>query len=97
MCKCYQVNSANSDEMPVLTHLLNNKQMGGLRFARRKTGLSLPVKYFTDRSKAVLLLWIFYVCFFCLAFAMPLCASVYMCFVVTCWERAALLALVCGV
>ena len=28
---------------------------------RRKTGLSPPVKYFTDRSKAVLLLWIFYV------------------------------------
>ena len=35
--------------------------------------------------------------FFCLAFAMPLCASVYMCIVVTCWERAGLLALVCGV
>ena len=34
---------------------------------------------------------------FCLEFAMPLCASVYMCFVVTCWERADLLALVCGV
>ena len=51
-------------------------------------------KYFTDRSKAVLLLWIF---FFCLVFAMPLCASVYMCLVVTCWERADLLALVCGV
>ena len=32
-----------------------------------------------------------------LVFAMPLCASVYMCFVVTCWERADLLALVCGV
>ena len=28
---------------------------------------------------------------------MPLCASVYMCLVVTCWERADLLALVCGV
>ena len=28
---------------------------------------------------------------------MPLCVSVYMCFVVTCWERADLLALVCGV
>ena len=28
---------------------------------RRKTGLSPPVKYFTDRSKSVLLLWIFYV------------------------------------
>ena len=26
--------------------------------------------------------------FFCLAFAMHLCASVYMCLVVTCWERA---------
>ena len=34
---------------------------------------------------------------FCRVFAMSLCASVYMCFVVTCWERADLLALVCGV
>ena len=34
---------------------------------------------------------------FCLVFAMSLCASVYMCFMVTCWERADLLALVCGV
>ena len=34
---------------------------------------------------------------FCLVLAMSLCASVYMCFVVTCWERADLLALVCGV
>ena len=33
---------------------------------------------------------------FCLVFAMPL-ASAYMCFVVTCWERADLLALLCGV
>ena len=30
---------------------------------------------------------------FCFVFAMSLCASVYMCFVVTCWERADLLAL----
>ena len=36
-------------------------------------------------------------CFFCLVFAMSLCASVYMCFVVTCWDMADLLALVCGV
>ena len=35
--------------------------------------------------------------FFCLGFVMPLCASVYLCLVVTCWERADLLALVCGV
>ena len=34
---------------------------------------------------------------FCLVFAMSLCVSVYMCFVVTCWERADLLALDCGV
>ena len=62
--------------------------------------------FFTDCSKAVLLLWIIYV-FFCLiswsyslsifVFAMPLCVSVYICFVVTCWERTDLLALVCGV
>ena len=35
--------------------------------------------------------------FFCIAFARPLCASVYMCLVVTCWERTDLFALVCGV
>ena len=63
---------------------------------RRETGLSPPVKYFTDRSKAVLLLWIFYV-FVRSCVCYVLCASVYMCFVVTCWERADLLALVCGV
>ena len=34
---------------------------------------------------------------FCPVFAIFLCASVYMCFVVTCWERADLLALVCDV
>ena len=39
-------------------------------------GLSHPVKYFTDRSKAVLLLWIFYVVFFCHVFAMPFCLCV---------------------
>ena len=36
-------------------------------------------------------------CFFCLVFVMPLYASVYMYLVVTFWERADLLALVCGV
>ena len=43
-----------------------------------------------------LLLWIFYV-FVLSCVCYVLCASVYMCFVVTCWERADLLALVCGV
>ena len=36
-------------------------------------------------------------CFFSLVFAKPLYASVYVCLVVTCWERADLLALICGV
>ena len=35
--------------------------------------------------------------FFFFAFAKSLCVSVYMCLVVTCWETADLLALVCGV
>ena len=39
----------------------------------------------------------FFMFLFCLEFAMSLCTSVYMCIVVTCWERAGLLALVCGV
>ena len=74
--------------------LLSKNSELRVRLARRKTGLSPPRKYFIDRSKAVLLLWIlFYV--FLLVFAMPLSASVYMCLVVTCWEKANLLALVC--
>ena len=32
-----------------------------------------------------------------IVFVLSLCASVCMCFVVTCWEKADLLALVCGV
>ena len=37
-------------------------------------------------------------CFlFCLVFDMSLCASVYMCVLVICLERADLFALVCGV
>ena len=34
---------------------------------------------------------------FCLVFALSWCVSIYMCFVITCWERADLFALVCGV
>ena len=36
-------------------------------------------------------------CIFYLVFAMPLYASVYMCLVATCKERADLLVLFCGV
>ena len=44
----------------------------------RLTRLSPKVKYFTDRSKAVLLLWIFYVssvlCLLCLCTRLFICA-----------------------
>ena len=50
--------------------------------------LTVPRRYFFCGSFMFL---------FCLVFAMSLCESVYMCFVVACWERADLLALVCGV
>ena len=53
--------------------------------------LSPPVKYFTVRSKAVLLLLIICVFVFCVSHAF---APVHCCLVVTCWERADLLALV---
>ena len=37
---------------------------------RRETGLNTSVKYFTDRSKAVLILWILYVFFLpCICYA----------------------------
>ena len=38
-----------------------------------------------------------HLCYFCLVFVMLVCAYVYRCLVVTCWERADLLALVCDV
>ena len=60
-----------------------------------KTSLSPPVKYFTERSMAVLFCGS--VMFILSCVCMPLCASVYMCLVVTCLERADHLAFVCGV
>ena len=38
-----------------------------------------------------------HLCLFCLVLVMPLFVSVYLCLVVICWERADLLAFVCGV
>ena len=42
-------------------HLCRSTSELKVRLARRDTGLSPPVKHFTDRSKAVLLLLIIYV------------------------------------
>ena len=72
------------------TYVLVNINFWGWR---RITCWIPPVKYFTDSSKAVLF-FMDLVCVFCLVFVMPLCAPVYLCLVVTCWERADLLALV---
>ena len=88
------------------------KRVHGLHGGWRHEPVSSPaVKYFTGGYKAVPLLWIicvisvlllllgifFIIIFFFLVFAISLCTSVYMCLVVTWWERADLLALVCGV
>ena len=54
----------------------------------RETGLSPPLKYFTDGSKVVFLLWIISVFVSCVSHAF---ASVRYYLVVTCWERADLL------
>ena len=60
-----------------------------------ETGLNPPRKYFTDRSRVLLLLWIFYV--FSVLCLLCLCVTVCLCLKVTCRERADPLALVCGV
>ena len=60
----------------------------------RETSLSPPVKYFTDRSKAVLLFGSFVLFMSCVCHAF---GSILCCLVVTCWERADLLTLVCDV
>ena len=46
---------------------------------RRETGLSSPVKHSTDRFKAVLLLWLFYVFLSCVCYAF-----VFVCLFVPC-------------
>ena len=62
-----------------------------VRLARRETGFSPPVKYFTDRSKAVLLLWIIHG----LSVLFLLCCRARL-FIDALWS-ANLLALVCDV
>ena len=56
---------------------LKTKVSGGTK--RAILGLTVPRRYFFCGSFMFL---------FCLMFAMSLCASVYLCFVVTYWEKA---------
>ena len=64
----YNEQSINNNK---ILHLTNTKLLSS-------HGLSPPVKYFTDRSKAVLLLWIFYafsvLCLLCLCACLFICA-----------------------
>ena len=87
----YQANLCCNFVLCVLIHILTKGEVGAPlnRFKpSNKIFYSIvPRPYFFDGSFML----------FCLVFAMPLYASVYMCFVVTCWERTDLLALVCGV
>ena len=62
----------------------------------RETDLSPPVKYFYYLFQGGIS-FIDHSYYFCRVFVMILCASVYCCPVVTCWERADLLAPVCDV
>ena len=52
---------------------------------RNETGLSIPVKYFTDVPRRYFFGVSFM--FFCLVFVMLLNGSVYLCLVITFWER----------
>ena len=58
-----------------------------LEFLNLNILLTVPRRYFFCGSFM----------FFCCVFALHLCASVYMRIVDICWERADLLAIVCGV
>ena len=55
-----------------------------VRLARRETRLSPPVKYWPFQGGSSL---VDHLIFFCFVFVMPLCASVNLYLVVTCWER----------
>ena len=71
----------------ILIHIWTKDEVGA-PFNRFKPSSKIFYRPFQGGTSFVDLL-----CFFCLVFAMPLYMSIYMCLVVTCWERA----LVCGV
>ena len=73
----------------VLIHICINGVFGALKPVKPSSKiflLAVPRRYFFFGSFM----------FFCLVFVMPLCMSVFY-LVITYWERAGLLALVCGV
>ena len=74
-----------SKHLSVLIHIRTKGEVGA-----PLNQFSPPVKYFNEHSKGVLLLWIIYV--ISVLFSCSFVQSVCRCLVVTCWERAALLA-----
>ena len=67
-----------------------------VRLARHETCLSPSVKYFYWRFQNGAS-FMDHLCYFCLVIVILSCVSVSLCLVVTCWERAGLLALVCDI
>ena len=60
-------------------HLVRKQSLLDMSFGKKTIHYCPPVKYFTDRSKAVLLLWIFYgvisvLCLLCLCVRLFICA-----------------------
>ena len=101
----FAASTVNSENV---TKALNFRDFADTKFcennthARIKRGDGGFVTPPPEKSQKYRVPWRYFFCgsfmfLFCLVFAMSLCASVYMCFVVTCWETADLLALVCGV
>ena len=74
----------------VLIHICNEGERG-------ETGLSPPVKYFYRPFQGGTQSFVDHSCYYWCVFVMLSRASFYCCLVVTCWERADLLALVCDV
>ena len=88
---CDNLLQAASEELErcnILKHLnCAGKEKTGLSPSEKIFLLTVPRRYFFCGTFMLILSW----------FVMLLCASVYCCFVATCWEKADILALVCDV
>ena len=75
----------------VLVHIWTKSEVGAL-WNRLKP--SIKIFYWPFQGSAS---FVDHLCYFCLVFVSLSSASIYWCLVVTCWERAGLLAFVCDV
>ena len=71
------VNYHSHSAFKITPKYVNQSSELRVRLARHETGLSPPVKCFTNRYKAVLLLWIFYT--FSVLWLLCLCVRLFIC------------------